>query len=77
MFNNICILPKNVITQKFYSAWFMWVVGLIIVTAVMIILRVAILFSPGVRKTMLIYMYGGNSKTTVSMPLSFMKLQNV
>ena len=55
----------------------MWGVGLIIVTAVMIILRVAILFSPGVRKTMLIYMYGGNSKTTVSMPLSFMKLQNV
>ena len=44
----------------------MWLVGLTIVTAMMIILRIAIIFDATTRKRLLRYVYGGKPGTTVS-----------
>ena len=66
VYNDLCLLPKNVITQHFYRIWFMWLVGLTIITAAMLITRVAIIFDPTTRKRLLRYVYDGKPGTTVS-----------
>ena len=66
MYNDFCLLPKNVITQKFYSFWFMWIVGLVIISTLMLIVRFAIIFDKKTRKIILYKWYEGKAETGVS-----------
>lgn len=66
VYNDLCLLPKNVITQKFYSFWFMWIVGLVIISALMLIVRFAIIFDKKTRKIILYKWYEGKAETGVS-----------
>ena len=66
MYNDLCLLPKNVITQKFYSFWFMWIVGLVIISTLMLIVRFAIIFDKKTRKIILYKWYEGKAETGVS-----------
>lgn len=58
VYNNLCVLPPNMLNQKFFSIWFLWLTALIIVSAVMLVLRVAIVFSSEIRELMLNLVYG-------------------
>ena len=66
VYHDLCLLPKNVITQKFYSFWFMWIVGLVIISALMLIVRFAIIFDKKTRKIILYKWYEGKAETGVS-----------
>ena len=65
-YHDFCLLPKNVITQKFYSFWFMWIVGLVIISTLMLIVRFAIIFDKKTRKIILYKWYEGKAETGVS-----------
>ena len=56
-YNNLCVLPPNMLNQKFYSIWFIWLTALMIVSAVMLVLRLAIIFSSEIREIMLNLVY--------------------
>ena len=66
VYHDLCLLPKNVITQKFYSFWFMWIVGLVIISTLMLIVRFAIVFDKKTRKIILYKWYEGKAETGVS-----------
>ena len=74
-YNNLCVLPPNMLNQKFFSIWFVWLTALIIVSAVMLVLRVAIVFSSEIRELMLNLVYGLNiSNMVTSEPVSYTHL---
>ena len=66
VYHDFCLLPKNVITQKFYSFWFMWIVGLVIISTLMLIVRFAIICDKKTRKIILYKWYEGKAETGVS-----------
>ena len=57
-YNNLCVLPPNMLNQKFFSIWFVWLTALIIISAIMLVLRIAIVFSSEIRELMLNMVYG-------------------
>jgi len=57
-YNNLCVLPPNMLNQKFFSIWFVWLTALIIISAIMLVLRIAIVFSSEIRELMLSMVYG-------------------
>jgi len=56
-YNNLCVLPPNMLNQKFFSIWFVWLTALIIISAIMLVLRIAIVFSSEIRELMLNLVY--------------------
>jgi len=56
-YHNLCVLPPNMLNQKFFSIWFVWLTALIIISAIMIVLRIAIVFSSEIRELMLNMVY--------------------
>ena len=46
------------LNQKFFSIWFVWLTALIIISAIMLVLRIAIVFSSEIRELMLSMVYG-------------------
>jgi len=58
VYNNLCVLPPNMLNQKFFSIWFVWLTALIIISAIMLVLRIAIVFSSEIRELMLNMVYG-------------------
>ena len=67
VYNDLCLLPKNVITQHFYRIWFVWLVFLAIASAAMLIVRLAIIFDAKTRQMILRYVYHGKKESTVCM----------
>ena len=65
-FNDICLLPKNIIIQHFYRIWFVWLIFLAIVTSVMMIIRLAIIFDAKTRDLILRHRYNGKKESTVN-----------
>ena len=58
VYNNLCVLPPNMLNQKFFSIWFVWLTALIIISAIMLVLRIAIVFSSEIRELMSNMVYG-------------------
>lgn len=56
-YNNLCVLPPNMLNQKFFSIWFVWLTALILISAVMLVIRLAITFSAEIRELMLNLVY--------------------
>ena len=56
-YHNLCVLPPNMLNQKFFSIWFVWLTALIIISAIMVVLRIAIVFSSEIRELMLNMVY--------------------
>ena len=56
-YRNLCVLPPNMLNQKFFSIWFVWLTALIIISAIMVVLRIAIVFSSEIRELMLNMVY--------------------
>ena len=54
------------LNQKFFSIWFVWLTALIVMSAVMLVLRVAIVFSSEIRELMLNLVYGLNISNVIT-----------
>ena len=65
-YHDLCVLPKDVVAQKFYSFWFMWLAFLVVMSTGMLILRFSIVFFSGHRELMMNYGYGIKTKNVVS-----------
>ena len=56
-FSGLCVLPLNMVNQKFYTIFFLWLIILSVLSGVMLVIRFALIFSPDCREFMMTNIY--------------------
>ena len=56
--SGLCVLPLNIVNQKFYTLFWIWISMLQFVTCLGLTLRLIIIFSSEMRDFLLTYVYG-------------------